>query len=103
MSVMRKYYVRALRARPEGRAEDKSLATLAFAQFYGKGSRFIYLTRHRQPAPPRLVPLPPPRLPQHAPGHALLPPGATLLVVVEKPEAEFGYVGTGTVGDRIIA
>ncbi|GMI21710.1 hypothetical protein TeGR_g14722 [Tetraparma gracilis] len=29
------------------------------------------------------------------------PPGASLLAVVEKLEAEFGYVGTGTVGERI--
>ena len=29
------------------------------------------------------------------------PPGATLLAVVEKGEAEFGYVGTGTVGERM--
>jgi hypothetical protein len=29
------------------------------------------------------------------------PPGATLLAVVEKLEAEFGYVGTGTVGERV--
>jgi hypothetical protein len=29
------------------------------------------------------------------------PPGATLLAVMEKIEAEFGYVGTGTAGERI--
>ncbi|GMI20544.1 hypothetical protein TeGR_g14142 [Tetraparma gracilis] len=29
------------------------------------------------------------------------PPGANLLAVMEKIEAEFGYVGTGTVGERI--